>query len=154
MKYACYREQFNKGYRFFYNKPISNHLLEMALYCRSTTWAKAALAVVVTNFSFLVFFEPVLIFSFTYLWSARKDFSPALSAHCYQEISDLKVMFLNNMDLESRPKFSLSHYNWMLILIPFKPRRLVFLVFSVQTVAYPLQTPGEAGGGTRPIFGS
>ena len=113
----------------------------------STTWAKAMFAVVVANFSFLVFFTMFAFFFFsTYLWSARKDFSHASSAHCHQEISDLKVMFLNNMDLESRQKFSLSHYNWMLILIPFKPRRLVFLVFSVRTVAYSLQTPGEGGG--------
>ena len=92
--------------------------------------------VLVANFSFLFFFFwPCLHFFFsTYLWSARKDFSHALSAHCHKKISDLKVMFLNNMDLETKQKFSLGYYKWMLILIHCNPRRLVFLVFLVQTV--------------------
>ena len=77
----------------------------MALYSRSTTWAKAMLVVVVvvTYFFFLVFYERLRIFfSSTYLWPARQDFSYASSAHYHQEISDLKMMFLNNMDLESK----------------------------------------------------
>ena len=81
--------------------------------CMSTTWAKAMFAVLVANFSFLFFFflDHVCIFFFsTYLWSARKDFSHALSAHCHQKISDLKVMFLNNMDLETKQTFSLGYY--------------------------------------------
>ena len=53
----------------------------------------------------------VFFFFRTYLWSARQDFSHASSAHCHQEISDLKVMFLNNMDLESNQKFPLGYYN-------------------------------------------
>ena len=86
-------------------------------------------------FPVFFFFDHVCIFFFsTYLWSARKDFSHALSAHCHQKISDLKVMFLNNMDLETKQKFSLGYYKWMLILIHCNPRRLVFLVFLVQTV--------------------
>ena len=51
----------------------------------------------------------VFVFFFsTYLWSARQDFSHASSAHCHQEISDLRVMFLNNMDLESKQKLTPS----------------------------------------------
>ena len=122
--------------------------------CMSTTWAKAMFAVLVANFSFLFFFfDHVCIFFFsTYLWSTRQDFKVASSARCHQEISDLKVMFLNRMDLESKQKFPFGYYNWMLILIHLNPRRLVFLVFLVQTIAYPIQTP-EEGGGIRPIFG-
>ena len=81
--------------------------------CMSTTWAKAMFAVLVANFSFLFFFFLTMfafLFFSTYLWSARKDFSHALSAHCHQKISDLKVTFLNNMDLETKQKFSLSYY--------------------------------------------
>ena len=105
----------------------------------------------VYQFFFLVFYERLCIFFFsTYLWSGRQDFRHASSAHCHHEISDLEAMFLNNMDLESKQKFSLGYYNWMLILIHCNPRRLVFLVLLVQTVAYPLQTPGV---GNRPIFG-
>ena len=51
----------------------------------------------------------VFVFFFsTYLRSARQDFSHASSAHCHQEISDLRVMFLNNMDLESKQKLTPS----------------------------------------------
>ena len=151
MKYACHREQFNKGYILIFSKePPSCHLLEMALYSRSTTSAKAMfVVVVVTIFSW--YFMNVFVFFFTtYLWFARQDFSHASSAHCHQENSDLKVMFLKNMDLESKQKFSLGYYNWMLILIPFNPRRLVFLVFLVQIVAFPLQKPRGRGGGGKP----
>ena len=101
------------------------------------------------QFFFPVFFFLTMFAFFffsTYLWSARQDFSHASSAHCHQEISDLKIMFRNNMDLESKKKFPFGYYNWMLILIHLNPRRLVFLVFLVQTIAYPIQTP-EGGGG-------
>ena len=105
------------------------------------------------QFFFRVFFWPCLHFFFsTYLWSARQDFSHASSAHCHQEISDLKIMFLNNMDLESKQKFPFGYYNWMLILIHLNPRRLVFLVFLVQTVAYPIQTPEGGGGAGVGVF--
>ena len=83
----------------------------------------------------------------TYLWSARQDFKVASSARCHQEISNLKVMFLNSMELESKQKFPFGYYNWILILIHLNRRRLVFLVFLVQTIAYPIQTPEGGGGG-------
>ena len=126
----------------------------MALYCRSTTWAKAMFAVVRNFFPSILWTSSYFFFS-TYLWSARQDFKVASSARCHQEISNLKVMFLNSMELESKQKFPFGYYNWMLILIHLNPRRLVFLVFLVQTIAYPIQTPdgGGRGGGTRPIFG-
>ena len=86
-------------------------------------------------FFLFFFFDHVCIFFFQYLpLVCQEDFSHALSAHCHQKISDLKVMFLNNMDLETKQTFSLGYYKWMLILIHCNPRRLVFLVFLVQTV--------------------
>lgn len=72
--------------------------------CMSTTWAKVMFAVVVANFSFLVFFYHVFIFFsvLTFGLPGKTSRMHAESAHCHQEISDLKVTFLNNMDLESK----------------------------------------------------
>ena len=139
MKYACHREQQQQRLQIFLKRASFFQLL--GIYERwpcilGRQLGRKPCLVLLLPIFFLVFYERLRIsFSVHTFGLPGKTSVRASSAHCHQGISDLKVMFLNNMDLESKQTFSLDYYNWMLILIHCNPRRLVFLVFLVQTVA-------------------